>query len=47
MYRILQGWNGKWYAVFANEYEADLAEFAFGECPRACFGQYDNAYQLS
>lgn len=46
MYRIKLGIDGKRYAVFHSCYEADLMEWAFPNCCRACFGQYDNAFQL-
>ncbi len=45
--KIKRGIDNKWYAVFANNYEADMAEWWLGLFPRACFGQFDNAYCLT
>lgn len=45
--QILQGHDGNWYAVWNEPGVADdFAAFFPGAVP-ACFGQYDNALQLT
>ncbi len=46
-YKIQVGLDGKHYAVFANGCDAEDAAWAFEGCLIACFGQYENAYQLT
>jgi hypothetical protein len=46
MFTIQRGIDNKYYAVFHSCREADDMEWLFIGKPRACFGQYDNAYRL-
>src|SRR6267154_3706964 len=39
-FQIKIGANGKHYAVFQNNYEAELAESYFTGCQHSCFGGY-------
>lgn len=45
-YEIKTGIDGHQYAVFKDEYDANLREMEFIGCRRACFGAFDNAYEL-
>ena len=49
-YEIKTGIDGKLYAVFANCDELeDLTKRSnlFDDCRPACFGQFDNAFELA
>lgn len=49
MPKIKRGYAGGYYLVFESEcYASDWEWFMWGilRRPRACFGQYDNAYRL-
>ena len=49
-YQVRMGHDGKIYAVFPNEYERwqfhNRWPHVFENCPPACFGQFDNAFEL-
>lgn len=46
-YAIRTGRDGKHYAVFENSYQTSLSAYAFRGCSIACFGGYENAYELT
>jgi len=41
------GLDGRVYVVFKDDMEAEMFQDAFDGCYIACFGQYDNAYEVS
>lgn len=47
-FEIKTGLDGNLHAVFASEDDATFAWMIgmFRNCPRACFGGYDNAFQI-
>lgn len=49
-YDIKRGNDGKWYIVFANSYEREQFDKhnpgKFDSWRHACFGQFDNAYEV-
>jgi hypothetical protein len=46
-YTVQAGLDGKLYAVFEGQFEAEAWEHAFPNRRWACFGSYENAYCLN
>jgi hypothetical protein len=46
-YQIKRGEDGKHYAVFQDNLDAEDASAHFDGCRITCFDGYDNAYELT